>query len=326
METADPGLSSIYDAHPLDLQNATHVRLIEPIYDQTYSSNDPPELRMQSTSYRLHVFSLEDAPPFTALSYVWGPPGTTRTIYLDGNLFEVRKDLWDFLSYCEPQEHGIYLWIDALCINQNSVKERNHQVAIMGQICRQAAMVIAWLGLGYDEALNLIPNAAGDLIAELISDTNINNSHLGMMRAIVERSALISCFNTISKSDYWSRLWIVQEYVVNPILRIGSGRASLDIDAVFQRFESTLSLERFWMLLPYVRDTTMILVFHSRQIHSTRTIGHYGWYASPKLIGMFIGSKCADVRDRVFGLVGLFDEEELRNSGTIPSQSTIHSQ
>jgi hypothetical protein len=282
------------------------------MYDQTYSSDDPPELRMQSTSYRLHVFSLEDAPPYTALSYAWGPPEITETIYLDGNLVEVRKNLWDFLSYYDPREHHKYLWIDALCINQNSVKERNHQVRIMGQIYRRAAMVIAWLGLGYDEALNLIPNALEGMIAEFGPDINIANLDWKVVQVATERSVLRSCFHAISKSDYWSRLWIVQEFVVNPNLRIGSGRALLDIDAFSQRSESAPFLQRFWMSSLYHFDPTTHRVIYSRQPHTTRKIHQYGWYASHNLIRIFKNSKCADVRDRVFGLVGLFDEEELR--------------
>lgn len=109
MEATDPNPSSVYHTHPLDLQDATHIRLVEPIYDQTYSSDNPPELRMQSVSYRLHVFSLEDAPHFTALSYCWGPPEATKSICPDGKFVEVRKNLWDFLSYYEPQEPSKYL-------------------------------------------------------------------------------------------------------------------------------------------------------------------------------------------------------------------------
>lgn len=38
------------------------------------------------------------------------------------------------------------IWIDALCINQQDVLERGHQVDMMGVIYRGAQRVIAWLG------------------------------------------------------------------------------------------------------------------------------------------------------------------------------------
>ncbi|KAL2124105.1 hypothetical protein VTJ04DRAFT_470 [Mycothermus thermophilus] len=41
---------------------------------------------------------------------------------------------------------GIPLWIDALCINQDDIDERNSQVLLMGELYRHAAAVLSWLG------------------------------------------------------------------------------------------------------------------------------------------------------------------------------------
>jgi hypothetical protein len=38
-------------------------------------------------------------------------------------------------------------WIDALCIDQDSITKRNHQVAQMGRIYASASEVIAWFGI-----------------------------------------------------------------------------------------------------------------------------------------------------------------------------------
>lgn len=38
------------------------------------------------------------------------------------------------------------VWIDVICIDQQSVSKRNHQVRVMGSIYRRAISVIAWLG------------------------------------------------------------------------------------------------------------------------------------------------------------------------------------
>ena len=38
------------------------------------------------------------------------------------------------------------LWIDAICINQDDVFERNHQVRLMGDLYRSATSVLSWLG------------------------------------------------------------------------------------------------------------------------------------------------------------------------------------
>jgi hypothetical protein len=40
----------------------------------------------------------------------------------------------------------LYLWIDAICINQTNNKEKSFQVGLMAEIYQQANHVFAWLG------------------------------------------------------------------------------------------------------------------------------------------------------------------------------------
>jgi hypothetical protein len=39
-----------------------------------------------------------------------------------------------------------YIRIDATCINQDDVRERNHQVAVVGRIYATVQKAIVWLG------------------------------------------------------------------------------------------------------------------------------------------------------------------------------------
>lgn len=41
-------------------------------------------------------------------------------------------------------------WVDAICVNQNDIPERNAQVQLMRSIYRDAALVLSWLGLTND--------------------------------------------------------------------------------------------------------------------------------------------------------------------------------
>jgi len=70
---------------------------------------------------------------------------------LNGQLFSIRANLWDSLHKKRKEDKNSkvsYLWVDALCINPQSNKERNHQVDIMGQIHKKASKVLIWLGTG----------------------------------------------------------------------------------------------------------------------------------------------------------------------------------
>jgi Heterokaryon incompatibility protein (HET) len=45
-----------------------------------------------------------------------------------------------------------YLWVDAICINQNDVHERNSQVSLMRPIYKNAATVRVWPGEEADDS------------------------------------------------------------------------------------------------------------------------------------------------------------------------------
>ncbi|KAF3053805.1 hypothetical protein E8E11_008692 [Didymella keratinophila] len=307
MESANNSVASIYIPHPLDLKDVTQIRLLEPMRDQACTSmvreigpcDDLPELRMKLMSYRFHVVSLKDAPHFTALSYVWGSPELTKTIGLEGQEVTIRRNLWDFLSYYEPKTSPCYLWIDALCINQSCIEERNHQVAIMGQIYRRADMVIAWLGLGYEEELIQIPSALEEVYTELGPD-------MDYFKDVPETPLLSRYLGAVSQSDYWSRLWMVQEYILSSSLLLCSGRGILDIDDVFIRLDIAVD-SSYWNLFHDHLSKPVSQLIHARYWKGDLDF----WYASHNLIDRFKDAKCADVRDHVFGLMGLFEEEEL---------------
>ena len=92
-----------------------------------------------------------------------------REILIDGARLSIGSNLWKFLDSlgrseltCDSahnglsdqlgQDHpppiGIFLglWADAICINQNDVLEKNHQVQYMKSIYSSADRVIVWLG------------------------------------------------------------------------------------------------------------------------------------------------------------------------------------
>ena len=75
---------------------------------------------------------------YYALSYTWGTPHPQRNITLNGASFAVGPALHDALVYLRDSDFvrnkSFRIWIDALCINQQDVGERNVQVAVMDQI------------------------------------------------------------------------------------------------------------------------------------------------------------------------------------------------
>jgi hypothetical protein len=138
--------------------------------------------------YELHTFTLNEAPEYVALSYMWGPPTPTfNCIVHEDRSIRIRQNLHKFLSHYRDEG---YLWVDQLCIDQSNVLERNHQVALMSKIYEGAAYVIAWLGLD-SRASKVKPsdeegrfNLSKELTFDILAD------------------------------PYFSRLWVVQEFML----------------------------------------------------------------------------------------------------------------
>ncbi len=79
---------------------------------------------------------------------------------LNGKIHRIRQNLHAFLFAVQGNEPPV-LWIDAICIDQSSIQERNHQVTMMGSIYSQAACVYSWRDGGTATptgSLTLLPN------------------------------------------------------------------------------------------------------------------------------------------------------------------------
>lgn len=123
-------------------------------------SNEPLMVILHAVSY-----PWSHNHPYLALSYTWGSMDETRSLWMshsrcreqtgcedmelkDGVLFRCTAHLEKALRAIRNEEHGIHLWIDALCINQGDLDERAHQISLMADIYGRAMKVGIWLGEG----------------------------------------------------------------------------------------------------------------------------------------------------------------------------------
>lgn len=151
-----------------------------------------------------HV-KLSNRPQYEALSYMWGSEEDGKTILVDNTVCHVRKNLWLALLHLRLEKIIRYLWIDALCINQLDVNERNHQVTQMGRIYRNAKGVIAWLGAS---------DAASDLAARVLNEELENRLKSGQDVTTAEDNKGLEAIKSLCFREYWERLWIVQEVLM----------------------------------------------------------------------------------------------------------------
>ncbi|KAG4437372.1 hypothetical protein IFR05_007136 [Cadophora sp. M221] len=135
---------------------AIHLAIPDEVY--TYKPLDPSRkqirlLRLSQAndegvvnSLDLKIFDLIDAPQFIALSYVWGRPDKIMCLPCNDGKIMITSNLFRAIEVSFGRYPDVWLWADGICINQEDMIERGHQVAMMGDVYDQAALVIAHTG------------------------------------------------------------------------------------------------------------------------------------------------------------------------------------
>lgn len=83
---------------------------------------------------------------FETVSYCWGRDPGKAVIELDQVPVQVTRSAARVLHRMRYPDRCRILWVDAICINQDDVDEKNHQVAMMGTIYGKTARNLVWLG------------------------------------------------------------------------------------------------------------------------------------------------------------------------------------
>jgi hypothetical protein len=116
----------------------------------------------------LFEYSLQDCSGshlYEALSYVWGRSLKKLHIFIHGCSFDVTDNLHEALLELRNHTLERTLWVDAICINQTTLEEKERQIKIMSKVYGQAARVIVWLGeaaTDSDQALDTIRIAGSE--------------------------------------------------------------------------------------------------------------------------------------------------------------------
>jgi hypothetical protein len=166
--------------------------------------DQPPGIKVECI---FKVVSLDDRPMFDALSYTWGPPVVgddwkpgSQYVYFSGHHIPVTGNLFDALlaiSCSSGIGRLVYIWADALCINQKDTSERSSQIALMASIYSRANIVRIWLGRSRNQEVEtFFREAAGGQVPDLL--TSNENEYL-------------QGFNVVMIYSWWSRLWVYRK-------------------------------------------------------------------------------------------------------------------
>ncbi|CAE7175349.1 heterokaryon incompatibility protein [Pyrenophora teres f. teres] len=274
---------------------------------------------------RLFTASLTDEPSYTALSYVWGDPTITKPIFVNDIEVQVTVNLEVALRHIREAHEEIVIWVDALCINQSDVHERNKQVTRMKELYSKTQLVYAWLGddtNGTVEAvfqhMSKVSSYFGGQIEELEDFfgefRHYIESDLGQkaQKTIIEsyRTGILSVseafyedLSAFTDQPYWQRIWIQQELLLAPKVLLLCGR-----------FSSPLRDFLVWrMSLEYVDIEQTIISSFDANIPTTSdtlnipTIVNAIWWVPDKLasvLATFGRCEATLPHDYIYGALG----------------------
>jgi hypothetical protein len=164
-------------------------------------------------------FQLDAAPPYEALSYVWGAPNPPTEILCNGESILVGSGLANALTRLRLSNSTRILWADALCVNQKDNEEKSHQVPLMGRIYSLAKRVIVWLGHGdlqqtreATKCVKLIANAC----RQYDRNRNLDQKSFERYKALdlhfdAFTSPVCNSLQELYDRPWFSRVWCIQE-------------------------------------------------------------------------------------------------------------------
>lgn len=137
---------------------------------------------------------------YDALSYAWGSGGKVNKIRCNGLQVLVSQNLFEALRAlrCYNKDHK-YLWVDALCIDQDNSSEKNEQVWNMLAIYQKAREVIAWLGVAEPRDMRNMLLATSESSFSMIS------------HGTFDFWGAVEGMSYLYKRPWFKRLWVQQE-------------------------------------------------------------------------------------------------------------------
>ena len=185
----------------------------------------------------VHVPLASPGVEYDALSYRWGEPNPKETLYCNGLAVSIVSNLADALRAFRLPESPRLLWVDALCINQEDLAEKGHQVPLMGRIYRGASAVRIWLGNDtpsqpITEALDILRSIYRlcvrfgwdlDFGYLLFSDTRLRKAS-GLPDPADDAWRSVKY---LIQMPWFSRTWIIQEVVLSREAYLHSNNTSL---------------------------------------------------------------------------------------------------
>ncbi|KAL4724357.1 hypothetical protein ACLX1H_008971 [Fusarium chlamydosporum] len=289
---------NLYAGKILDRDDSFRLISLDPGH-----SESPLTLRLFNTS-------LHDAPPYEAVSYVWGDASKAASVEAlnDGETvaaqIAVTYNCHEALRRLRRPASSRILWIDSICIDQASPTEKNHQLNLMVKIYQMASQVLIYLGEGSD-----VTEVAMEFISQLDrpSDYGERSTVPEMSNTILDVRAAVGC---LFELPWFYRVWVLQEVVFAQKATVICGDHDLEWESFMEFYHSNIG-NRWVEKLPYSvvyaaswKNYVPYLAYGERLLKALRDTRFCG---------------ATDPRDRLYAILPLIDREheEMRSANEL---------
>ncbi|EXL41949.1 hypothetical protein FOCG_15311 [Fusarium oxysporum f. sp. radicis-lycopersici 26381] len=257
-----------------------------------------------------HADDVTSSPLYEALSYTWGSADKPQTVQVlsQDDLRETRTlciggNLAGALNHLRYPDKARTLWVDAICINQNDISEKNIQVPRMADIFRSAVRVVIWLGLESDNSTLALSTL--DYLAAQVEITKaswvrpspgcVHQDWFHSLTGMPYDDSTWQAIVDLTNRPYFTRLWVVQEIHLsnhNAVVQCGLSQM------MWQRFRRAI------VCLMWKRHIPRCISSSKLPMLGTFCYNFEGLNFAT-LLQMVTHLECFDPRDKVYGLLGL---------------------
>jgi len=232
---------SAFPYRPLDELNSIRLIRLHP------ASSSQAEVKCSLIHSTLKIYG-DIYDDYTALSYVWGDPNDTKSIWIDGFPFPTTINLFSALRDLRHENRALLVWADAICINQIDDKEKLGQIAMMGKIYSMAEHTVIYLG----------PLEAKNT-DELNSWASVD----------FHESRLSSGLADLVLSQTWfRRVWVFQELVFSKDPRVQLGPYRLSWNTLYHALARHMESEYSGKDIEVIHGSKLLTEMHqARETH-----------------------------------------------------------
>ena len=264
--------------------------------------------RVRKVQFNILKISINNAPPFRALSYAWGPGSNSVLVTRRFRFCRISDTLRRFFEQADAttEDSQAWYWVDAICIDQSNIVERNEQVLRMKEIYEAAQRVVVWLDT----------HDIFQFESTLASEGSRQFFHPWIPAVLLERATLVK----ICECTWWKRAWIIQE-ASTPAIRSTSqptvmwiGKYRCDFDACLQTLRGLELLGSFRSFTALEHNCVPSTVNDLAWIRAQRA-KEWSRLEIYDLLPRIRRCEASDMRDKVYSILAIscdYDSKDLK--------------